>query len=152
MRQGLGTDCQDLCGEPMQGFDGLDKVFCAGIFERVVAQAAQGLDEEHDGGDAGPGDFGGVMQGPGGKADGGGAGDPGDGFLSQLEQRGVEGDGFDGPDAGPGDGAAFFGGEAVAGGLRFGQHPGKDLSVEVAEIEGALGAAHDGGNDAGEGF
>ena len=38
----------------------------AGVFDFVVANAAEGLHEEHNGGDAGAGDFGGVMQGAGG--------------------------------------------------------------------------------------
>ena len=121
------------------------------VFDLVVADAAQGLNEHHDGGDAGAGDLGGVVERAGGKADKR-AGDLFDRLLAEADEVGVERDGLDRPDAGPVDGAAFFFGEAAAGGLGFAVHGGEDLGREVALVQSAFAAADYGGDDAGEGF
>ena len=138
-------------GEAFVGSDGEAEMLFAGVFDFVVRDAAEGLDEHHDGGDAGAGDFGGVVERAGGEADGF-FGDIDDGFAAEGDEVGVEGDGLDGPGVGPFDGAAFFGGEAAAGFLSFAVHDGEDVGGEVALVEGALTAADDGGDDAGEGF
>ena len=138
-------------GEAFVGGDGKAEMFFAGVFDLVVGDAAEGLDEHHDGGDAGASDFGGVVERAGGEADRF-AGDIDDGFAAEGDEVGVEGDGFDGPCVGPVDSAALFGGEAAAGFLSFAVHGGEDVGGEVALVEGALTAADDGRNDTGEGF
>lgn len=50
-----------------------------GVLDLVVADAVEALDEHHDGGDAGEGDFRGVVEGAGGHAVGGAAG-----FMDRL--------------------------------------------------------------------
>ena len=154
---------QGFLGEEVEGLDGLGEVVFVGVFQGVVAKASETLDEEHDRRDAGAGDFGGVVEGAGGEVRGLGglAFGIGDFMFVQdlldclggeLDEGGVEGYGFDGPDALPVDGAAFFGGKALAGGDGFGVHLGEDFGVEVAHVEGGFTAADDGGDDAGEGF
>jgi hypothetical protein len=59
------------------------------IFDFVVADAVEALDEHHDGEDAEAGDFGGVGEGAGGEAMWNGAG-LGDGFVAQGDDIGVE--------------------------------------------------------------
>jgi hypothetical protein len=54
-REGFG-------GEAVVGGDGEVEMVFAGVFDLVVADAAQGLDEHHYRGDAGAGDFGGVVE------------------------------------------------------------------------------------------
>ena len=78
--------------------DAEGEVVFAGIFDFVVADAAQGLHKEHNRGDAGARDFGGVVERAGGHAMRG-AGNFADGLFAKIEQRGMEGDGFDVPDA-----------------------------------------------------
>ncbi|HEV2804367.1 MAG TPA: hypothetical protein VGW57_05465 [Chthoniobacterales bacterium] len=51
----------------------------------VVGDALEALDEHHDGGDAGPGDFGGVVERAGGEAMRFGA-DLADGFVAQGDR------------------------------------------------------------------
>lgn len=51
----------DLRGEAVEGGEGLFEVVFAGVFDFVVADAVEALDEHHDGGDAGHGDFGGIV-------------------------------------------------------------------------------------------
>jgi len=63
------------------------------VFDLVVGNAVEALDEHHDGGDAEAGDFGGVVEGAGGKAMRNGAG-LGDGFVAQGDEIAVEEDRF----------------------------------------------------------
>src|ERR1700722_9728854 len=74
------------------------------------------------------------------------------GGVAEFDQYGMEGDGLDAPDAGPFDGAVFFGGEALADGAGFAIHFGQDGGVEVALVERCFTAPHYGGYDAGERF
>ena len=91
-------------GQLGEGLHGEREVLLASVFDLIVTDAVERLDEQHDGGDAGAGDFGGVVQGAGGQAmQRSGEGD----------EVGVEGQGLDTPDARPLDGAALFGGHRV---------------------------------------
>ena len=66
---GLGAEPgEGFAGEAVEGGDGEVEVLLAGVFDLVVADAAQRLHEHHHGGDAGAGDFRGVMQRARGKA------------------------------------------------------------------------------------
>jgi len=138
-------------GQPVEGLNAESQVVFASVFDFVVADAAQGLYEEHDRGNAGARDFGGVVERAGGHAMRRG-GNFADSLFAKIEQRGMEGDGLDVPDARPFDGALFFFGEAVAGFLSFAEHLRENLRVEVALIEGGFAAAHHRSDDAGEGF
>ena len=49
-------------GEFVESSYGHREMFFFGVFDFVVADAVEALDEHHDGGDAGAGDFGGVVE------------------------------------------------------------------------------------------
>lgn len=106
-----------------EGGEGLVEVVFFGVFDFVVADAVEGLDEHHDGGDAGHGDFGGVVEGAGREAVGGVGGFL-DGLVAEGDEVGVEGGGGNVPEALPGDGGFGFGGEAFAGVFCLGKHSG----------------------------
>src|SRR4051794_31082921 len=89
-------------------------MFFRGVFDAVVADAAERLDEHHDSGDASSRDFRCIVQRAGGES----MRRPScftDGVLTELNQFRVEGNRFDAPDAGPLDGTAFFACEAMTG-------------------------------------
>ena len=138
-------------GEAVEGEDGKLEVVFAGVFDFVVADATEGLHEEHDRGNAGPRDLGGVVERAGGHAMGS-AGNFLDGLVTEVEKVGMKGDGFDAPEARPLDGAFFFFGETAAGRLSFAEHLGKNVGIEVALVEGGFAATDDGGDDAGKCF
>jgi hypothetical protein len=61
---GAGLDpSHRLVGQLIESDDGLLEIFFLGVFDFVVADAVEALDEHHDGGDAGARDFGGVVKG-----------------------------------------------------------------------------------------
>jgi hypothetical protein len=64
-----------------------------GVLDFVVADAVEALHKHHDGGDAGAGDFGGVVQRAGGEAMGSGAGF-GDGFVGERDKIFMKRDSF----------------------------------------------------------
>ncbi len=87
-------------------------MFFFGVFDFVVGDAVEGLDEEHDGGGTGAADFGGVVEGAGGEAVGFfDVADFFDGLGGKVDEVGVEGEGLDLPDFFPGDGDFFFSGD-----------------------------------------
>ena len=116
-----------------------------------MAEAVERLHEHHYGGDADAGDLGGVVERAGGEMLGDADGFK-DGLVAEMDEIGVERDGFDGPDLGPLDGAVFFGGEFFTGGLSIGEHAREDAGVEVAHVERGFAAADYSGDDAGEGL
>src|SRR5580693_10228582 len=75
-----------------------------------------------------------------------------DGFVAEIEERGIEGDRLDVPDARPFDRAALFAGETLAGFASLAEHGGKYVRIEIALIESGFAAADDRGDDPGEGF
>src|ERR1700729_1011686 len=81
-----------------------------------------------------------------------GPGDFANGFVAEIEERGIEGDRLDVPDAGPFDCAALFTRETLAGFASLAEHGGKYRRIEIALIERGFAAADDRGDDAGEGF
>jgi hypothetical protein len=60
--------------QPVERRHGHREVFFFCVLDFVVTDAVEGLDEHHDGWDAGPGDFGGVVEGARGTPLGFGAG------------------------------------------------------------------------------
>ena len=60
--------CGGAAGEGVEGSDGGVEVVLAGVLDLVVGDAAEALDEEHDGGDAGAADLGGVVERAAGEA------------------------------------------------------------------------------------
>ena len=137
-----------LVGEFVEGGHGQGEVFFFGVFDFVVADAVEALDEHHDGGDAELSDGGGVVKWAGGEAMGFGAG-VGDGFVAEGDEIGVEKDRLDLPEAFPGNGDVAFFREAFAGFLRFGKHAGERGGVEMALIERDPAFFDDAGDDAG---
>src|SRR5689334_1841695 len=111
-------------GEGVEGSDGHLDVVLAGVLDLVVGDAAEALDEEHDGGDAGPADLGGVVERAAGEAVGGAAAGLAHGGVAQLDQLGAEGEGLDVPDPPPGDVDPIVGGDALAGVAGLLQHAG----------------------------
>src|ERR1700688_2619904 len=97
-----------------------------GVFDLVMADALQRLHEHHDGGNAGSGDFGRIVERTGWKTMRP-ARDFLDGLLAALDQRGMELDGLDVPDPRPLDSAFLLPGETLAGfaslAIHAGQHP-----------------------------
>ena len=72
--------------------------------------------------------------------------------AGQGDEVGVEGQGFNAPDAGPLHRAAFLAGEAFTRLLGLGIHAGEHGRIEVTLVERQFATAHDGGDDAGEGL
>ena len=68
----------------VEGLDAEGEMVFAGVFDFIVADAAQGLHEEHDGGNAGAGDFGSVVERAGGHAMRG-AGNFANGLFTKIE-------------------------------------------------------------------
>src|SRR4051812_41375226 len=93
------------------------------VLDFVVGNAVEALDEHHDGGDAGPGDFGGVVEGAGGEAMWVGAGFA-NGFVAEGDEIVVKQNRFDLPKAFPRNGDISFLGETFAGFFRFSEHAG----------------------------
>ncbi len=122
-----------------------------GVFDLVVADAVEALDEHHDGGDAGERDFRRIVEGAGGHTVGG-AGGFGNGLVAEGDEGFMEGNRRDLPDALPVDGAAAFFCEALAGSFCFGEHRGEGGGIEVALVEGEAALGDDAGDDAGFGF
>src|SRR5215472_17928078 len=87
-------------GQAVEGGNGELEVGFGGVLDFVVADAAKGLHEEHDGWNAGARDFGSVVERTGGHAVGG-AGHFLDGLVAERDEFGMEGDGCDVPDARP---------------------------------------------------
>src|SRR4051794_29798579 len=79
------------------------EVLLFGVFDFVVGDAVETLDEHHDGGDACAGDFGGVVERPRGEAMWFGAGF-GNGFVAEGDEVVVEEDRLDLPEAFPRNG------------------------------------------------
>src|SRR4051794_26661284 len=88
-------------GEGVEGADGHLDVLLARVLYLVVRDAAEALDEEHDGRHAGAAGLGGVVERATGEAVGDAADLP-DGGVAQFDQLRVEGEGLDVPDPLPG--------------------------------------------------
>src|SRR5256714_3360953 len=132
-----------------------------GVLDFVVGDAVEALDEHHDGGDAGAGDFGGVVERAGGEAMWFGTGLKarpllrsrygGNGFVAERDEIVVEEDRFDLPEAFPGNGDVAFARETLAGFACFGEHAGKSGGVEMALVERDSAFFDDARDDAGLG-
>src|SRR5205085_9956779 len=118
----------------VEGGHGQFEVFFLRVLDLVVADAVEALDEHHDGGDAGAGDFGGVVEGAGGEAMWLGAG-LGNGFVAERDEIVVEKNRLDLPEAFPGNGDVPFARETLAGFACFGEHAGKSGGVEMTLVE-----------------
>ena len=88
------------------------------VFNFVVTDAAERLDEHHDGGNAGARDLGGIMQRTGRQAVRR-VRDLANRLVAEFDQMRMKRDRLDIPDARPFDGAALFGSKAVAGFARL---------------------------------
>src|SRR5262245_50330698 len=113
-----------------------------------MAEAAQALDKDHGRRYSGPGHLRRVVQ----RA----AGQPvaaavhlDDGLLADIDQRGVEVDRFDPPDALPLDGYVLVSGDVAPRLPGPGEHLGQRAAVQMALVERDLAPARDGGHDAG---
>ena len=125
-RLSLGDPVSCLCRQSIQRGDGEFEMLFAGVFDLVVADAAERLHEHHHRGDAGAGDFGGVVQRAGGQAvrwcratsrmassqRSISAGWKATGSMFQMRDHSTV--------------QRFFAGEALAGLARFAEHGGED--------------------------
>src|SRR4051812_38177393 len=126
---------ESFVGEFVEGGYGHRKMLFFRVLDFIVGDAVEGLNEHHDGRDAGAGDGGGVVEGAGREAMRSRA-CVGDGSVAEGDEVIVEEDRLDLPEALPGNGDVAFGGEAFAGFPRVSQHTGEGRGVEVALVQG----------------
>src|SRR5205085_2688120 len=137
-----------LIGKRVEGDDSQFEMLLFRVFNLIVADAMEALDEHHDGGDAGAGDFGGIVERAGGEAMRFGAG-VGNGFVAEGDEIVVEEDRFDLPEAFPTHGDVSFFRESFAGFVSFGEHARESGGVEMALVERDPAFFHDAGDNAG---
>ena len=118
------------------------------VLELRVRQTTKALDEEHHGRNPGAGHLGGVVQRTG-REPVHGAGDLADRLVAEPDERLVEEDRLDRPDPLPLDVDGLLGGEALARGLRVGEHRTEPGGVEMTLVEELLGRLDDRGDDSG---
>src|SRR5437764_12822703 len=115
---------KSLVGQLVESGHGQLEMLLFRVLDFVVGNSMEALDEHHDGGDAGAGDFGGVVERAGGEAMRFGA-DLGNGLVAERDEIVVEKNGLDLPEAFPGNGDVPFARETLAGFACFGEHAGK---------------------------
>lgn len=148
--EAISNGGEGFVGEFIESGDAKFEVFLLGVFDFVVADAVEALDKHHHGGNAGAGDFGGVVKRAGGKAMGFAAGF-GYGIGTHLDEFGIEKDGFDLPKAFPGNANIALLREAFAGSFCILEHFGESRRVEVALVKGDAAFRDNTGDDAGFG-
>jgi|ERR1700693_6208908 len=102
----LAVDDSRIANNPIYSFGseavesdyGHFEVLFLGVFNLIMADAVEGLHEHHDGGDAGAGNFGCVVEWAGRHAVRGARDFP-DGLFAEIKQVGMEWDGLDVPEA-----------------------------------------------------